>query len=68
MEIAQAYELVTAPFVLLNDYKAAEAAILEQCASVNQRALYANLPEMHQQHFLAAIVKHRLVASVVAAL
>ena len=64
MEIAQAYEIVTAPFVIESVYQEAEAVILAQCATTNQKALYASLNPLHKQRFLKAIVEHRLVASV----
>jgi len=63
MTVNQAFEIVSAPFVIESAYAQAEATILKQCATRNQRALYANLPMQVKQGFLKAIVNHRLVES-----
>ena len=64
MEVSEAYDLINAPFVILDAYEEAEAVILAQCASANQRALYAQLNPRLQQWYLKALVKRVLFTCV----
>ena len=65
MTIPEAYEVVIAPFAFCEVYEEAERIILEQCCSVNQRALYYKVPLKYKQDFLVAIVKHMLYKVIV---
>lgn len=58
MELREAYQLLTAPFVELGAYEEAERTVLTQCATENQKALFLKLPWQHRQTFLRALVKN----------
>jgi hypothetical protein len=64
MEVSEAYELVNAPFVILDAYEEAERTILEKCATDNQRSLYAQLNPRFKQGFLKALVRRVLFTCV----
>ena len=54
MTISRAFEILSAPFTIVDVYSEAEATIL-QYATENQRKLYKKLPSEHQRQYLKAI-------------